>query len=97
MNSQPSVSFTLKPKRVKFSDADSGETNKPNVDNADEPVTFTVCMKKPKTTGTEGASTTKANNEDYQSRIKELSQQLSKAKERIDILETKNKEIENMV
>ena len=64
-------------------------------------VEFTISMKKPRVSVSEGASSRGGGgggtSEDYQSRIKELSQELSKAKEKIDVLEAKNKEVESMV
>ncbi|KAH7640466.1 hypothetical protein HUG17_7933 [Dermatophagoides farinae] len=110
-----SVSFTLKPKCVKFSDtkndANNGNENddrKKTItndnENDDDPidVAFTVCVKKPtKTLSSSSSSSSTAENfnkneHDYQSRIQELSKELTKSKEKIVLLESKNKEFENM-
>ena len=108
----PSASFTLKPKRVKFVDGDAVNVGGGTVSSADaaasvavlskreqvaeDPVNveFTISMKKPRGSLTDSPRCT---DQDYQSRIKELSQELSKAKEKIDVLEAKNKEIDSMV
>lgn len=60
-------------------------------------VEFTISMKKPRPSVSEAPARGKDTSDDYQSRIKELSQELSKAKEKIDVLEAKNKEIDSMV
>lgn len=115
-----SVSFTLKPKCVKFSDtkndANDGNENddrKKTItndnENDDDPidVAFTVCVKKPTKTLSSSPSSSPSssstaenfnkNEHDYQSRIQELSKELTKSKEKIVLLESKNKEFENMV
>lgn len=100
-----SVSFTLKPKCVKFSDTKNddddgggGNENKNQEIDDNDPidVAFTVCVQKSPKTSTSSENFQK-NEQDYQSRIQELSQQLTKSKEKIDLLESKNKEFENMV
>lgn len=97
------ASFTLKPKKVKFSDDASTSTTTSTslkiakatiVDEPEPNVEFTVCVKKPRATSIQ-ADISKS--EDYQSRIKELSQELVKSKDKIESLEAKNKELENMV
>lgn len=114
----PSVSFTLKPKSVKYGSTDNDDNansandsssnengNDPKRSTTNEPmeVAFTVCVKKKNeiTSATTAATSTTSNehwkNEDYQSRIKELSNELSKSKEKINQLEYRNKELENMV
>ncbi|KAH9419233.1 Protein soga3, partial [Dermatophagoides pteronyssinus] len=99
-----SVSFTLKPKCVKFSDTKNvddddggGNENKNQEIDDNDPidVAFTVCVQKSPKTSTSSENFQK-NEQDYQSRIQELSQQLTKSKEKIDLLESKNKEFENM-
>lgn len=108
----PSATFTVKQKRVKFVDGDSAPDNNSQSDKMSKPygstalaadskddspvnVEFTISMKKPRPTVSD--TSRNSNQEDYQSRIKELSQELSKAKEKIDVLEAKNKEIDSMV
>lgn len=101
----PSASFTVKHKKVKFveNDEQGNEGDEAKGTNLttkgvsranDDIVEFTVHVP-PKKARPTGADASK--NEDYQSRIKELSQELTKSKEKIDILEMKNKELESMV